>query len=279
MSGRLAPPSGTPYLVAVVAGAMAFLAVLAFETVQGAGRLVGVWEQGLAGTATIRVPAEGNVEAAAAAARALPGIASARVIPAQEAADLLLPWLGDGFDARTVPLPGLVDLRFGDAPPDSAALASAVAAAAPGAVYDDHALWRAPLVRAARGFRRLGIGSMVLMGLALVAMVTVAARASLAGAAETVRTLRLLGAHDAMIASSFDRRIAVRAFAGALVGAPLAALAVRLLPFDGVGESLGLALTTAPLPWAAAALLPVVCGALAWGTARAAILLMLRDMP
>lgn len=279
MTGRLAPPSGTPYLVALVAGAMAFLAVTAVEAVQGAARLAGVWEQGLAGTATIRVPAEGDPVAAAAAVRAVAGVASARVVPQDEAADLLLPWLGDGFDVRTVPLPHLVDIRLDPVPPEAGVVVAALAAAVPGAVYDDHAVWRAPMVRAARAFRRIGVGSMGLMAVALAAMVVVAARASLAGAAATVRTLRLLGAEDGMIASAFDRGIAARALAGALAGAPLGALAVRSMPLVGVGESLGLSVPQAPFPWMAVAVLPAVCGVLAWGTARAAILLMLRAMP
>lgn len=278
---RLAPPSGTPYLVAVVAGAMAFLAVCALEAAQGAGRLAGIWDSGLAGVATVRLPAaEGpQAEAVAAALSAVPGVLGVRPLGEEETAALLLPWLGEGLPLDEVPLPVLLDVVLADPPPRREAAQAAVQAVAAGAVYDDHAVWRAPVRRAAQAFRTLIGGTLALMAMALGAMVVVAARASLAGAASTVRTLRLLGARDALIATSFDGPIALRAVLGAALGAPLAAVAVRLLPLDGMGAAMGAAALTVPFPWLAVLALPVVCGVLAYGTARLAIMLMLREAP
>jgi cell division transport system permease protein len=267
--------------VAVVAGVMAFLAALALEAGLGAGRMAGLWQADLAGVATVRIP-PADAAGAARVAEALtkvPGVTAARVVPAEEARGLLAPWLGEGLSAEVLPLPVLIDLRLGEPPPDAATVRAALEAASPRAAYDDHAAWRAPVERAARGLRLLVAGAVSLMALALAAMVVVAARASLAGAATTVRTLHLLGAGDGMIAATFDRGIAARAFFGALFGAPLAVAAVHGLPLVDAARSLALTAAAPDVPWLALAALPVGAGVLAWVTARLAILAMLRMMP
>jgi cell division transport system permease protein len=260
---------------------MAFLAICAIEAAQGAARLAGVWDAGLSGVATVRLPAEaaGQAEAVAAALAAVPGVLGARPLSAAESAALLLPWLGEGVPLDDVPLPVLIDVTLADPPPQRQAVQAAVSAVSPNAMYDDHAVWRAPVQRAAAAFRVLSGGTLVLMGFALAAMVAVAARASLAGAASTVRTLRLLGARDGLIAASFDAGIASRALIGAAIGAPLAALALRGLPLAGLGAAVGAPAVAMPFPWPAVLAMPLACGLIAYATARVAILLMLRDAP
>jgi cell division transport system permease protein len=277
VTDRIAPPASTPYLVAVVACAMAFLAVCALAAGAGAARLAGFWDADLTGTATVRLPADADAEPILAALRGVEGIAEARLLAEDEVAALMLPWLGELPDPLPVRLPRIVDLRLAESPPEAAAVEAALRPVAPAAVYDDHRSWTAPLRRAVSAFRTLVLGAVALTGAALAAMVVVAARASLAGAAATVRTLRLLGARDGFIASSFDRGIGLRALIGAAVGATLAALAIPALPREtlGMSESPG----SSDLVWMAVAALPVAAGLLAWVTARAAILVMLRWTP
>lgn len=288
MSGRrpgpIAPHGAAPYLVAAVSGAMCFLAVCALEAASGAGRVSGAWSDGMAGAATVRVPApEGRSAAAPLAVAALatladaPGVAAARLLDADEMAALVAPWLGAGLDPSALPLPLMIEVTLADPPPTAASVQARLDAAAPGALYDDHAAWRAPLERAAAAFRRLAFWSVGLMGLALAAMVAAAAHASIAGAAATVRTLRLIGARDAYVARAFERPIVLRALIGGAVGAPAAALALAMAPLD-LGAGLGVAEAWSPqlAPVVAA---PLACGALAWLTARLSILAMLRRAP
>lgn len=278
----LAPPAATPYLVAVVAGAMAFLALCAIEAGEGAGRIAGLWGADLAGRATIRLPADAGpvaAEAAAVAMRVLDGVAAAEVVPPEAARALLVPWLGEAEGFADAPLPWLVDVTLGEPPPEPASVQAHLDTAMPGAVYDDHAAWRAPLDAAATAFSRLVIGSVALMAAALVAMVVIAARASLAGAGATVRTLRLLGARDGFIAGTFDRAIGLRALLGGAIGAPLAAAALAALPGGEAAAALGLGVEPAALNWAALVAVPLVCGAVAYLTARLAIFAMLRRTP
>jgi cell division transport system permease protein len=280
--GGLAPRSTAPYLVAVVSGAMCFLAVAALEAGQGAARVAGAWSGALDGVATVRVPAaEGRAAAEGAAVAALavvataPGVESARVIPAEEAAALAAPWLGPDLDLAQLPAPILIDLRFAPGGFDPVALRAGLAAAVPGATLDDHGAWRAGVERAAVGFRRLVGWSVALMAVALVAMVAAAARASLAGAASTVRTLRLVGAEDGFVAGVFDRPIALRALAGGAIGAPLAAFAIWALPALGLAAAFGAEAAAGPALWPVVAA-PLVAAAVAYATARLSVLALLR---
>jgi cell division transport system permease protein len=286
----LAPRSSAPFLVAGVSGAMCFLAVCALEAGAGAARISGAWSDGLTGAATVRVPApagrdaaEPTATAALAALADAPGVAAARLLTEEEVRALVGPWLGDAGAALAIeaaPAPLLIDVTLADPPPDSAAMQATLDLTAPGAVYDDHAVWRAPLADAAAAFRRLAFWSVGLMGMALAAMVVTAARASLSGAAATVRTLRLIGATDAFIARAFDRPIALRALAGGAAGSALAAAALAAAPPLGLTEALGAAAAAAWRPDPALlAAAPLASAALAYAAARAAILVILRREP
>ena len=266
MRPPIAPPSATPYLVAVVAGAMAFLTVCALEAGRGAAQVAGFWQGDLRGVATVRLPHDAALEPVLAALGGVDGVETARALTQDEVAALLLPWLGTMPAPDAVPLPQIVDVQLADPPPAAAAVEAVLPT---GGVYDDHRAWTAPLLEAARGFERLIAAAVGLSAVALRAMVAVAARAGLAGAAGTVSTLRLLGARDGFIAAAFDRGIAVRAALGAALGAGSAILLLRAVP--------GVAAGTTAL-WLLLAV-PLATGALAWLTARLSIMLMLRAAP
>jgi cell division transport system permease protein len=118
------------------------------------------------------------------------------------------------------------------------------------------------------------------MGAALAAMVVTAARASLSGAAATVRTLRLIGAQDGFIARAFDRPIALRALAGGAAGAAAAALSLWIVPPLGLAEGLGAGAAAAWRPsLTLIAGAPLASAALAFAAARVAILVILRREP
>jgi cell division transport system permease protein len=277
VTDQLAPPASTPYLVAVAAGAMAFLAVCALTAGQSAARLAGFWEGDLSGTATVRLTEEADADAALSVLADRQGVLAARRLDDEEVAALMLPWIGELPEPDLLPLPQIIDIRLAPEPPDPVAMQSALEDAVPGAVYDDHRAWAAPLRRTAQAFQRLIAGAVGLSGIALAAMVAVAARASLASAAVTVRTLRLLGARDGFIASTFDRGIGLRALLGAAVGAVAGAVTIPALPLETLGLEAPVAAPA--LPWAVVIAVPLAAGSLAWLTARVAILLMLRRAP
>lgn len=233
---RVVPPTGyTAHLTLFVAGAMAFLAVFALALSLASGRIADRWATELAGAATLRInaPAEqlaAQTEAALTVLSQTPGVASARALTADEQAALLSPWFGPDLPLDTLPIPQLIEIVEGEPGLDAAGLRLRLGAEVPGAVLDDHTRWREPLVEAAMSLRRLGWISILLIGGATAAMITLAANASLAANAQIIEVLRQVGARDRFIAGAFVRRFTYRALFGAAVGTLLGMTGVLLLP-------------------------------------------------
>ncbi len=248
---RVVPPSGfTAHLTLFVSGAMAFLTVFALALSLASGRLADRWADELAGAATLRINAPAaqkaaQTEVALKILQQTPGVARARSITSDEQVALLSPWFGADLPIDSLPVPQLIEIFADDPPYDATGLRLRLQAEVPGAVLDDHTRWREPLVDAARALRRLAVVSILLLGGAMAAMITLAANAALAANAQVIEVLRLVGAQDSYIANAFIRRFTLRALSGAAVGVTLGMIGVFLLPeaSDEGGFLTGLGLT------------------------------------
>ncbi|WP_106161653.1 cell division protein FtsX [Hasllibacter halocynthiae] len=261
--------------------AMGFLAMFALALTFASGRLADRWSDGLAGTATVRIEApraqvEPQMRAALTVLRQTPGVAEVRALSAEERAALVAPWFGEDVPVADLPLPILIAVTEAVPGYDAEGLRLRLAAEAPGAVLDDHARWRGPLVAAARRLRLLGWLSMGIIALSSAAIVTLAANAALAANARVIEVLRLNGARDDYVARAFVRRFTLRAFIGAAGGTALGAMAIALLPSaDAAGGFLtGLGFRGAGWLWPL--LIPPVAGAVAFAATRAAAMRQLR---
>ncbi len=233
---RVVPPSGfTAHLTIFVAGAMAFLAVFALALSLSAGRLADRWAEELARSATLRISAPADqlaaqTEAALTVLGQTAGVASARALSAEEQAALLAPWFGADLPIESLPVPQLIEVIEDETGYDAAGLRLRLSAEVPGATLDDHTRWRKPLVEAARSLRRLGLVSILLIGGATAAMITLAANAALAANAQVIEVLRLVGAQDNYIAHAFVRRFTLRALIGCGAGVAIGMIGVLLMP-------------------------------------------------
>ena len=174
-------------------------------------------------------------------------------------------------------------MRLDGAGPDVAALQKRLDLTVKGAVYDDHAAWRRPLLAAAMALERTALIAALLVLLTSIAMIAFAARATLMGNRDVIRTVRLLGAEDGFLARSYVRVVTRRAAIGGAAGT-LAACAVLLaLPeIDIAAESseIGTALAPGWLGWLIMALgVPLVGMGAAWLTARLAVRAVLNRLP
>lgn len=234
-SDRIVPPTGfTAQLTLFSAGAMAFLAVFALALALATGRLADRWSSELAGSVTVRVSApaadqDAQVQSALSILQTTPGTGAPRLLPQDELAQLLEPWFGPDMPVDALPVPALIDLPVDD-DFDAEGLRLRLEAEVPGAVLDDHTEWRRPLVSAANRLRMLGIVSLVLIGAASAAMITLAAKAALAANVQVIRVLRLIGARDLTIATAFVRRFTRRAAVGATVGTLAGMAGIAMLP-------------------------------------------------
>ncbi|WP_136443165.1 cell division protein FtsX [Pacificoceanicola onchidii] len=238
---RVVPPAGfTVWLTVFTSGAMAFLTVFALALSLASGRLAESWDNELARSATLRIsaPAGQMAEQTAAALKVLeqtPGVASARALSDAEQQALLEPWFGPDLPIDSLPVPQLIEVIETEDGYDSEGLRLRLQAEVPGAVLDEHTRWRRPLIAAAAKLRALGWVSILLIGAATGAMVTLAANAALAANSRVIAVLRLVGATDSYIASAFVRRFTLRTLIGAAGGTLLGLIAVLLMP--GAGDA------------------------------------------
>ena len=233
---RVVPPTGfTAQLTLFVSGAMAFLCVFALALSMASGRVADRWADELARAATLRINApaaqkSAQTEAALKILEQTPGVASARALTAEEQAALLSPWFGSGLPVDSLPIPQLIEVIENEDGYDATGLRLRLQAEVPGAVLDDHARWRRPLVDAALSLRRLSVVSILLIGGAMAAMITLAANAALSANAQVIEVLRLVGAQDSYIAQAFVRRFTLRALLGGGAGMALGMIGVLLMP-------------------------------------------------
>ncbi|NNE81608.1 MAG: cell division protein FtsX [Silicimonas sp.] len=282
MSNRVVPATGfTAALTVISAAAMAFLAVFTIALAQASSALAARWEAELAGTATVRITApeeavEAQTQAVLVALSQTPGIGSARRLDTDEQTRLLAPWFGSDLPLETLRLPVLIEVSEAGEGPDINGLKQRLAAEAPGAVYDTHGRWRAPLIEAASRLRQLGILSLVLIASVTGAIIALAASAALAANAQIVDVLRLVGARDGWITRAFVRRFTLRAFFGALAGTVVAMVFVALIP-GGVEAGVLSGLGFRGAEWLWPLVVPVAAGIIAWGATYLAAIRRLRQ--
>ncbi len=276
---RVVPPSGfTAQLTVFAAGAMAFLAVFALALSLAAGRLAERWGEELGRSATIRIAAPADQQQAQtdAALRILEttrGVESARALSDAEQAALLAPWFGAELQLDALPVPQLIEVIETSQGMDASGLRLRLAAEVPGAVFDDHSRWRAPLVKAASRLRLLGWASTALIGAVTAAMVTLAAHAALAANAQVIKVLRLVGATDDYIAHAFIRRFTLRALFGATGGTALGMISVLMMPRGGDAAETASFLTGLGfegLHWIVPVFIPPLAAAVAFAATRIA---------
>lgn len=281
---RVVPPSGfTAHLTLFAAGVMTFLAVFALALSLATGRLADRWGDELARASTIRISAppdqiQAQTEAALRVLDTTEGVSSARALTTDEQRSLLAPWFGANVPVEALPIPQLIEVIETSDGFDSAGLRLRLSAEAPGAVLDDHTRWRRPLVAAANRLRALGFLSILLIGGAMAAMITLAANAALAANAKVIEVLRLVGAEDRYIARAFVRRFTLRTATGALVGMLLGIVAILFLPSaqEEGGFLTGLGFQGGQWLWPI--LLPPVAALVAFLATRRAALRVLGDL-
>ena len=274
-----------PWVIAI----MMFLTVLAAAGGLGLRATAAGLGEDLGGRITVQIvqanadSREAQAGAAMKALSALPAVRAARRMSDAEMTTLLEPWLGAEGMGRDLPLPALIDVTMrreaagGGADP-APTVAAALHRIAPDARVDDHARSLAPLTGLIDALKWLALILVLLMAAATASAVVLAARSALNTHRATIDVMHLLGATDVQIARLFQRRIALDALFGGLVG-----FAVGLLVLWLIGRRIGALgselLGTAALPvgsWLMLVILPMAGTVLAMLTARFTVIAALR---
>ena len=280
--GRLSGPM--PWVIAI----MVFLTVLAAAAALTLSSATTSTGEQLSREATVQIlapdPAVRDREQRAAqrALVQLPQIVRADAVPPADVEALLAPWFGGGSIAEDIPLPALIDVTLARPVDDMmlASISAAVLDVAPSARIDADSAWLEPVLQAMQSLQWLAAALILLLAIATAATVVLAARSALGSHSATIAIVHLLGGTDLQISRLFQRRMALDATFGSVLGF-LAGAAML------VGLSHQLAALETPLlnpstfsPWLLAPLLgiPVITVLLAMLMARLTILGALRKM-
>ncbi len=271
-----------PWIVAL----MVFLGALALAAATAVGGAIDGWDNNLTGRITVQVPADEASPKALSrlvdALTATPGIAQAETLSAEAIRALVEPWLGTLDADLELPLPAVIDVETAvGAVFDVNLLAGRLAKIAPGVIVDDHRVWLAQLVRAARTVELVAFAILALIGLTAIAAVIFATRSGLAVHAAIINLLHVMGARDAYIARQFQMQAMMLGIRGGIIGSLAAIVVLVVLTTMSAGIDVAL-LPSAPLSpaqWPVLIVVPVTAVIIAMATARVTVLRALAEMP
>ena len=240
---QVVPNTGfTKWLTTFTAGAMSFLAVvgLAFSLI--CSDLSNEWGESLKNS-SLRLSAptdllEKQTKVALAILEQTSGVKSARLVGISAKKKLLEPWLGVDFPLEAIAMPALIEIHETEAGVDYEGLRLRLSAELPSAILDNHAEWRRPIEVVSKLVSQLGMFTVILIMLSSIAMVTMASNAALSANVKVLRVLRLVGAFDTFIVTSFVRIFTLRIFLGSLTGTVCAGIVLFLIPT--FSENLGI---------------------------------------
>lgn len=271
-----------------VIAVMAYLMALSIGFVLALAAATAHWDEGLSKRLTVqivdadRVRRDLQTAAALTLIKGFPGVATAAVLPDAASEQLLEPWIGAGAIKAGLPVPALIDVttKTGVAL-DVVRLRAQLKDTAPGARLDDHAQWLRELARLAAAARGFGVWILLLVGAALVAVVSVTTRTALAEQRDAIEILHMLGAPDRSIADDIQMQFFLQGLKGGALGVVLAI--VSLWGIGALAGSLMEGLLAGPLIgiWTLAALLlllPLIA-AMALVAARVTVFATLKALP
>jgi len=264
----------TPWVIAIMSFSIMIIAAAGLALANTAATL----GRSIEARYSLQLPSgASNVGALEGALRESPGVTAVEAVPEKEMRRTLARWMGAAADSADLPVPALVNFELRDGA-DLAAVEARVRAASPDARIIAHRESVGPLLRSLRLLHWLALGLVLLLSAAAAAAVVLAARGALDTHRQTIEVMHGVGATDLQIAHLFQRKIAIDALTGSVMGAAAAALVLLLLASGAafVGDLTGGA-TLALADLFLLALLPLALTVLATWVARTAVLAALRQ--
>ncbi len=270
-----------PWIIAL----MVYLAAIGGVGLIWLGEALGRWDASLTSTLTVQIPADASqprIDMALGALRQTKGIISARLLPPEETAKLLQPWLGNNVAIADLPLPHLVDVRIGPRTTiDYATLRSQLGSVIPGSQLDNSPSWLGGVRNSALRVESVITAGVLAVAVLIVMIIVFTARIGLSIHRSVIELLHLLGAQDAYIARQFQVHALSLGLRGGLIGAIAAALTVIFL--GPAAQMLAVPITAYGIfDWRVWLLLIAAClaaGGVAMLTARITVLRQLARMP
>jgi cell division transport system permease protein len=227
--GNLRGP--TPYVIAMMTFAMMIVAAAGLALANAAM----IVSQAVEHRYVLQLPDGGGDKLAAAveAAQAMRGVRSVEPVSQAEMRRTLEKWIGPGGLGEDLPVPAILHLEL-DPRADGARIGEALGRTLPGTRFIAEQATVQPLLGSLRALRWLALALVLLMAAATSAAVVLAARGALDTHRTTIEIMHGIGATDEQIARLFQRKIALDALIGALVGGLSAVLALLIIGGGGL---------------------------------------------
>ncbi len=217
-------------LLAVVA-VMCYLASLAGAGVIGIQAATERWTTGLTSTVTVKLKPQNDLRSGdpgfensrlglvIEAIRGTSGVQRVELIDKEVTQQLLEPWLDPDIIPDSLPIPDLIDIQIDPlAPPDFDELESRIKTVDSSAELDNHMRWNDRILSFANIIHLVAVFILVIISLTTVVIVIFATRALLSARQEVVEVMHLIGAHDAAIASEFQKSFLITGLQGGVIG-------------------------------------------------------------
>jgi len=275
-----------PWIIAL----MTYLACLMLAGSLLLSELLDQWSRGLTGTVTVQVmPVEGEaagtienrVDKLVGLLQRTDGVTAARAMPLPEISALLEPWLGAGAGLEELPLPRLIDVTLDSASlPSLESLRIMLSNVDPGAVLDDHGVWRDQLAGLIGTLGAVAGFIVVLVAVATVGIVVFATRSGMATHQDVIEVLHLIGARDAFIARQFQNLALSQGLRGGLIGVVLGGATLWLLrrAVTHLDTSMLPQVSLLAWHWGVLAALPLATALIANWTAKHTVVRSLRKL-
>jgi len=277
-------------MLALLIGIMVYLGSLAMAAQAVLARTSFVWGHDIQNRVTIEIPAQADEtrealdarsKKALAYLRSQVGVTDAQLLPADETARLLQPWIDDAQLLDALALPRLLDVDGAERRGLSPDLLKEKLSPLIGDVrVHKHEQGLSQLLGFLRGLGALAWFMLFLTGVAVVVIVTIICRAAMAVQGDTIELLHAMGATDQVVARHFQSHIRRLTLPSSILGFLFALATVGGLAF--LLSALGGLSLVSPVSWITVcgvmALVPLAVASIAVLTARLSVQSLLRRL-
>ena len=238
------PGSVTGRSLTLVIAIMGFLASLTASGVYVVFEAASAWTNNISSEITVQIPqrgvetGEGRMAEITKFLSDQNGIKRVTPFSREQSLKLVEPWIGKSDVLKNFSIPRLIAVEIDRGnPPEIPTLKKVLEGKYPGALLDDHGLWRTEIRRLTRLLELGGIGMLFLMAAATAAVIIAAATSALASNREIVSVLNFVGAEERFIARQFESHFLKVGIKAGIAGAGFAALVFFSLPYLTGGMS------------------------------------------
>lgn len=169
------------------------------------------------------------------------GVEKVKKISDSQIKHLMSPWLGEGVDIDSLPIPKLLDVRLKNGKNfDYEQVSTSLKEVAPYASMDNHGIWLQKLIKSASALRILSVFVLTLVAVVLALSLFYAVQTSLKIHQNIIEILHIMGATDNYVAKQYASRGFWVGLSSGIIGTILSIIALLIMSHLSSGLETGL---------------------------------------